>query len=307
VYEHAAVSALILTYNEALNIHAAIESLSPWCGDIHVVDSGSADCTRDIAAKFTSHVHVHAYIDHSTQIHWALTNLQFANEWVLLVDADFVISKHLRHQIQAAVRNAPAKVAGFFVVHRYVFRGKEIRFGGTKKWWLRLVRHSRTSVDGSELVDFRLAVDGETRKLTGILYEDNKNEYDISFWIEKHQKFSTRMAWEEFLRRKGTLSWRYRPRLMGDPDQRIVWFKERWYRLPLYVRPFLYFGYRYILRLGILDGWNGFLFHFLQGFWFRLIVDVKIGDCARQLRVAGMTERDLVDRAGRFEHMSPES
>jgi glycosyltransferase involved in cell wall biosynthesis len=292
------ISALILARNEALNIRRALESLFPWCRDIHVVDSNSTDCTREIARKFTDNVHVHPYIDHSSQMQWALENLEFASDWVLLVDADFVVSRELQNQIQTAVENAPERVAGFFVVHRYVFRGSEIRFGGTKKWWLRLVRRSRTSVDGSELVDFRLAVDGETCKIPAIVYEDNKNEYDIDFWIDKHQTFSTRMACEEVLRRRGTLGWKQASRLMGNPDQRIVWFKQRWYRLPLYVRPFAYFFYRYALRLGFLDGWNGFLFHFLQGFWFRLMVDVKMGEYTRQLKAGQITEGDLIELSG---------
>src|SRR5205085_8734075 len=80
---------------------------------------------------------------------------------------------------------------------------------------------------------------------------------------------------EELQRRAGA-AFLLRPRLFGNPDERTLWLKGRWYRLPLFVRPFLYFFYRYFLRLGFLDGKQGFLFHFLQGFWFRLLVDVKL-------------------------------
>ena len=52
--------------------------------------------------------------------------------------------------------------------------------------------------------------------------------------------------------------------------------------MPLFVRPFLYFGWRYFVRLGLLDGWNGFLFHFLQAFWFRLLVDVRLAELRRE-------------------------
>jgi hypothetical protein len=64
--------------------------------------------------------------------------------------------------------------------------------------------------------------------------------------------------------------------LFGTRDQRVLWLKSRYYRLPLFVRPFLYFLYRYFVLLGILDGKQGFVFHFLQAFWFRLVVDVRL-------------------------------
>ena len=72
------------------------------------------------------------------------------------------------------------------------------------------------------------------------------------------------------------------PSLFGTPDQRILWLKERWYGMPLYVRPFIYFFYRYILRLGFLDGKEGFVFHFLQAFWYRLLVDMNLDDLRRR-------------------------
>ena len=113
--------------------------------------------------------------------------------------------------------------------------------------------------------------------------EDNRNERSIDFWIDKHQRFAARLAAEEVLRERGALVWSFRPRLFGNPDERVVWLKNRWYHLPLYVRPFLYFFYRYFLRLGVLDGPTGFVYHFLHAFWFRMIVDIKIAELRQEL------------------------
>ena len=85
------------------------------------------------------------------------------------------------------------------------------------------------------------------------------------------------MQVEEVERRRG-LPWRITPRLFGAPDERVLWLKTLWYRMPLYVRPFLYFIYRYFVLLGILDGKNGLIFHFLQAFWFRFVVDVRLDE-----------------------------
>jgi hypothetical protein len=63
-----------------------------------------------------------------------------------------------------------------------------------------------------------------------------------------------------------------------SPDQRIRWFKHVWSRLPLFVRPCLYVFYRYVVRFGFLDGKQGFIFHVLQAFWYRLLVDINIDE-----------------------------
>jgi hypothetical protein len=161
------------------------------------------------------------------------------------------------------------------------------------------VRRDKTEVDHTELVDFRLKVHGPTGYLSGAIVESNEKENDLDFWIDKHQKFSSRMALEEVLRRAGVLRWSFTPRLLGNPDERITWIKDRWYRLPLFVRPFLYFGFRYFLRGGFLDGQNGFIYHFLHAFWFRMLVDVKMSDMYRSIE-KGETSLDALARgAGR--------
>jgi hypothetical protein len=54
--------------------------------------------------------------------------------------------------------------------------------------------------------------------------------------------------------------------------------------MPLYVRPVLYFVYRYVLRRGFMDGKQGFIFHFLQSFWYRVLVDIRLDDLRSQVR-----------------------
>lgn len=290
------LSAVLLTYNEAANVEPTLRNLAGWCAELHVVDSGSTDRTLNLVRPYTSHIYHHPYQNHSAQWRWVLTNVPFKYEWMLLVDADFVMTERLKTLIAETVEAAPDHVAGYFVIHRQVFRGKEIRFGGTKKWWLRLVRHRQVQIDGTELVDFRLAVKGATARLHGIVYEDNRKEHNIDFWIDKHQAFAGRMAVEEVLRREGLLQWKIRPRFLGNPDERILWLKQVWYRLPLYMRPFLYFGFRYILCLGILDGKEGFLFHFLQAFWYRLMIDVKMAEIYGQIQRGELSLQELRSR-----------
>jgi hypothetical protein len=80
------------------------------------------------------------------------------------------------------------------------------------------------------------------------------------------------MAAEEIQRAAASVS---RTRFSGTADERTAWLKSIWVRLPLYWRPLGYFVYRYFFRLGFLDGKEGFIFHFLQAYWYRLLVDIN--------------------------------
>ena len=71
-------------------------------------------------------------------------------------------------------------------------------------------------------------------------------------------------------------------KLTGTPDERTLWMKRVWNRMPLFFRPLGYFVYRYVFRLGFLDGKEGFIFHFMQAFWYRLLVDINRDELRRQ-------------------------
>jgi len=289
----APVSAVIVAYNEELNIEHCLKSVAGWCGEILVVDSGSTDRTREICRSYGALIYSHAYVDHASQWDWALKNLPILNDWILPLDADHVVSERLRDQIIKTCGGKETAVVAYYSRHQYFFHDVSMR--GFKRWNLRLFRRSRTVIDISELVDWRFVVSGETGKLDAVLYEHNRKEDDIDFWIDKHQKFSTRLAAEEVLRASGRIGWALQPKLFGSVDQKIIWLKNAWLRMPLYLRPLLYFAYRYFVRLGILDGTVGFAYHFLQAFWFRLVVDMKIAALRRQLQRGEVTLDVLFD------------
>jgi len=288
------ISVLVLTFNEEANIESCLTSVCGWAEDICVLDSGSKDRTLAICAAFDVASMSHPYVDHRSQMNWGITQVPWRHDWLLLLDADNVVTPELMREIDAVLTDDDPAINGYYNPHEHYFRNQKIR--GLKAKWLRLVRRSRVRVDGSELVDFRLVVDGRTGSLEGAIIENNQKENDIDFWIDKHQRFAKRMAVEEVLRRESLLNWSedLQPRLLGNPDERMIWFKIRWYRMPLYVRPVLFFIYRYFLRLGFLDGWNGFVYHALQAFWFRLLVDVHISEIRQDIGKGRISIADLV-------------
>jgi glycosyltransferase involved in cell wall biosynthesis len=271
------LSAFILTKNEQNNLKACLQSLAGWCDDIHILDSLSTDGTLDIAREYTTQIHQHAFEGHTKQRTWALRNLPFKHDWVIALDADHRVTSELRDELRTVFKTPPTNVDGFYVKRRQIFRGRWIKFGGYyPKYMLKVFRHANAYLDDNEF-DYRFYVDGHTHNLKHDILEANQNEWQITFFVDKHNRFATELATEEIARRHG-LHYLVTPSLLGTPDQRILWLKQLWRGLPLYIRPLLLFCYRYFLMVGFLDGTQGFIFHFLQSFWFRLLVDIRIAE-----------------------------
>jgi glycosyltransferase involved in cell wall biosynthesis len=286
------ISAIILTHNEESNISYCLESIKR-ISNIYVLDSGSTDNTTSICERLGARVFHHPYTNHADQWRWALDNLPIGTPWILALDADFVVTRELLDRISREIDTLSEDIGGIYVRHLYNFGWGRIRFGGTKKYWLRVIRRGCARPDTSDLVDFRFLVDRPVVRWHEAVIEHNRKDDDISIWIAKQDKFSLRLAVEEELRRRGLHAWDRTPRLFGTVDERFAWLRDRWLELPLFVRPVLYFVYRYVIAGGFLDGRAGFLYHVLQGFWLRLVVDWK----TVQLRDLGLDDRALQEFA----------
>ena len=283
-----AITAVILTHNEDKNLPACLEQLADFC-PVFIVDSGSTDSTLEIAEKHAASIFHHGFTNHAEQWSWALENLPFDSTWLLALDADYLVSNALKDKILTTLETLAADVNGIYVKYRYNFAGSEIRFGGTRHDRLQIIRLGFAKLDSSDLVDNRFVVEGETTKWNEFIHESNYYDQDISIWMAKQDHYAIRLAVEEEMRRQGFIKWQGKPSFFGNPDQRVTWLRQQWLRLPLFLRPLIYFVYRYIFALGFLDGKGGFLYHFLQGFVLRIMIDWKIG----QLRSAGIKDEKL--------------
>jgi len=268
------ITAVVLTHNEEKNIAHCLESIAAL-PRVFVVDSGSTDGTLEICKAHGATLVQHPYSNHASQWQWSLRNLAVETPWVLAFDADYVVTPELMERLQRELPHLPEEVAGIYVRHLYRFGGGLIRFGGTKHVRLLIVRRNRVRPDMGDLVDFRFVVDGKVVHWREPVIEYNRNDDDISVWTTKQDKFALRLAVEEELRRRGLHGWSGQARLLGNTDERFAWLRDRWLGLPLFIRPVIYFVYRYVLAGGFLDGRAGFLYHVLQGLWLRLLVDWK--------------------------------
>jgi len=130
--------------------------------------------------------------------------------------------------------------------------------------------------------------DGETRRLRHDIIDYNRK--GLSFWTIKHDGYARREMLDLLGQVQTEKPKAIQASLLGAQDQRKRWLKGNLYiRLPLFMRAFAYFLYRYILRLGFLDGIEGLIFHFLQGCWYRFYVDARIWE-ARQEQSKASTD-----------------
>jgi glycosyltransferase involved in cell wall biosynthesis len=275
--ESAAISVVVTTFNEEVNLDQCLKTVTGWAKEIFVVDSFSNDRTEEIARRYTRQFVQHQYENHPAQWDWALKHLPLTTGWVFALDADFRVTEELKQALSTTIPTLRETTTGIYVRHRQLFRGRFIRNGTMyPRYWLRLFRPGSVFIDKSDLVDLHFYVNGKTMNIEHDIIEDNLKERNLSFWITKQVHFAERAAVEEVGRRRSGEAAPVRPSLLGTPDQRTLWLKSHWYYLPLYWRSVAYFLYRYFIRLGFLDGREGFLYHFTQALLYRIMVDARI-------------------------------
>ena len=276
----APISFVVLTLNEAANLPSCLESVGDLVDEIFVVDSGSTDATLEIARAAGAHIATHPFTTHSEQWAWALESLPLRNDWVLALDADQRVTPELADELRTLFAHGgpPAAVEGYYMKRRQIFRGTWIRHGGYyPKYLLKLFRTSAVRLDPSELLDHHFSV-GRARRLDHDIIEANANEDHIAFWMQKHIHYAALLATESARPSPGPNA--SLARSWVDPAERAVLLKRTWRRFPLYWRGVAFFFYRYVVRLGFLDGRQAFIFHFFQSCWFRVLVDVMIEERA---------------------------
>lgn len=273
-------SFIILTFNEEIHLPRLLQSVQSLDAPIFVLDSGSTDQTLAICEKYQVKTAFHLFENHPKQWDFALKTFNIKTNWIICLDADQQVSAELLLQLKKFNEEDFKNVNGIYFNRKNYFKGKWIKHGGYYPFYLlKMFRYNLGFSDLNENMDHRFIVPGKTLIWkNGFLREENLKESQISFWIAKHNIYSDLLAKEEVERLQKTRQQTLKPKFVGTPDERTAWLKNIWWKLPRYWRPSIYFFYRMFFQLGILDGRTGIIFHFLQGFWFRLIVDVKIGE-----------------------------
>ncbi|MEY4878535.1 MAG: hypothetical protein RJB62_3 [Pseudomonadota bacterium] len=270
------LSVIILTKDEEANLPYALESLKPLGAKIYIVDSGSTDRTRAIAERHGCIVLANPFTTHAKQINWALDNLPIETEWVLRLDADEWLTPELVAELARKLPTLPPDITGLMLKRRVYFWGRWIRHGGYyPTWLLRVWRRGAARCEDRDMDEHMLITNGHIGDLEHDLVDENHK--GLAFWIDKHNRYSDK---EVTALRTGTVHTHATE--VGASVARKRKLKNGLYgRAPRFLRAFLYWAFRYVLQLGFLDGKAGFVFHFLQGFWYRLVVDAKLEEAER--------------------------
>lgn len=263
------LAVVILTFNESIHIARAVNNVIGWADQVLVLDSFSTDDTVDLAKALGAEVLLRKFDNYKKQREYAIEYYKDKAEWVFFLDADEYLLEELKLEINEAINNTD--VQGYYMARRLMFMGKWIKWGGYyPTYLLRLFRPEKASVLRD--INEHIFVEGNTRKLKhDFIHDDLK---DIGHWIDKHNRYAAYEA-EVFLniQKKSSRLNNYDWTLQSE---RKRWMREKvWNTLPILIRPFIYFIYRYFIRLGILDGKQGFIYHFLQGLWCQFLIDVK--------------------------------
>jgi len=274
------LTVIIMTKNEEKNIEKCLASFRGMVKRFVVVDSYSTDRTVELAKKLGAEVYEHPFTDHASQINWGLSNTEITTEWVMRMDADEELTPELAQEIQERLGTLPADVSGIWLRRRVYFMGRWIRHGGVYPTLeLRLFRRGRAVCEQRLMDEHMVVTQGRAITFSRDFIDNNTKE--LSWWIQKHNWYSDREVADHLQKRQARDS--VRPKLFGGQAQRRRWLKEAvYYRTPLMRRAHWYFIYRYFLRGGFLDGKEGLMFHFLQGYWYRFLVDAKIYEAEKR-------------------------
>ena len=265
------LSIVILTYDEELNLPTTLNSLKDLGIPVFVVNSGSQDRTAEIARGAGCTVVEHAFSTHAKQLNWALDNLPIESDWVMRLDADERLTPELVAELRAKLQVLPRDVTGLMIKRRVYFWGQWIKHGGYyPTWLLRAWRRGMARCEDRDMDEHMLVDRGRILRLDHDFIDENHK--GLGFWVDKHNRYADKEV--AALSRAIAIA---RGSSAGAATARKRFLKNHVYsRAPRYLRAFLYWAYRYIVRLGFLDGRAGFVFHFMQGFWYRLLVDAKL-------------------------------
>jgi glycosyltransferase involved in cell wall biosynthesis len=267
------MTVIILTKNEEKNLSDCLESLKDSFERVIIVDSYSEDETYSISQKYNCEFVQHAFANYGEQFQWALEHLEIKTKWVFRLDADERLTEKSLDEIKfLANKHYEDNINGIVFPLEVKFMGKRLRYGGTypfKK--LCIFKKDFAYMEKREMDEQIIITEGEIVEMKNVsLHEDFKS---LTYWIDKHNWYATRAA-KDFLNRakKGD---EYADLDRSAKIRRYVKYNI-YYKLPSIIRTSSYFFYRYFIRLGFLDGYIGFLYNFLQAYWYRVLVDAKI-------------------------------
>ena len=267
------LSVIILAGNEEIHMKRCLDRITPYVKEVFVIDCYSTDRTVEIAQGYENvTILQNKWVNYATQFNWALQNAPIKTEWVLKLDADEYLELALIERMQKELPMIPDDISAISIRLKHMFLGKFIKGGTGKKYMTRIFRKGRAVSENRQMDEHMKLTSGELIVWEEAFYDDNFN--NLKWWTNKHNGYAIREA-ADLLDIEYNLTNNEKNGLEGQAaSQRSM--KHRYAEMPLFWRAFIYFFIRYFLKGGMFAGKEGFLWCFLQGWWYRTLVDALI-------------------------------
>ena len=274
---NSSIAAIILTKNEEIHIARCLNSIKGVCDEIWVIDSFSTDRTCEIAESMGAKVCRHTFENQARQFNWAIDSCPINSGWIWRVDADEYVEPELAEKVARLLGEVPQSVNGVSVNRKIIFMGRPLLHGG---WYpapqVKIIRKGFGCCEQLWMDEHLIASSGCVKYVDAD--QTDYNMKGLHWWTMKHNDYSGREAVNMLMLEYGlgNNGNGVKPKFFGTEEQRKRWLKLKYAKTPLFVRPFVNFFLRYVFMGGFLDGKEGFIWHVLQGFWYRMLVDAKI-------------------------------
>ncbi len=276
------ITAIILTKNEEMNISDCINSIKGIVKRIIVIDSFSDDRTIEIARELGAEIIQHEFINHAKQYKYCIETSNIKTKWIFRIDADERLTEESAKELDKICReNMESNVNGIVVRFKKNFLGKDLYHGGVYPWKKLIVYKNGKGYMEERSMDEHIVVpSGKIIELKNdSLHLDFKN---IESWINKHNWYSS----------KETMDYYSEKTHQSHNSLKTLIKVKIYYKIPMGLRSYMYYFYRYYLRFGFLDGKEGKIYAFMQAYWYRFLVDTKIYEC-KKMNIRYKVDGDL--------------
>jgi glycosyltransferase involved in cell wall biosynthesis len=261
VNTYSKIAFLVLTFNNANCVRRCLASLSQFSLPIYVVDSGSSDSTKEIVSEFAnvSFFEIVPFISQKTQIELFISSqvdIIRGIDWLFRIDSDeFLPPQSI--SIESFLSEQPRDVSVVDVCLHREFMGRRLRHGTLRRRWIPRIWRPGLALFDCKNMDERVLPVLSTKSIRSSITVVDSSLLSPVDYCAKHLLYVQRQIFDLELDASGSLRERF------------------YYILPPAISPLLYFAYRYIFRLGFLDGSPGFYFHFFQCLWYRTLVSAQ--------------------------------
>lgn len=272
------LSVVILVYNEEIHLQRCLENIKDIARDIFIVDSFSNDKTLELASQYPNVTILQNKWEnnYAKQFNWGLSHADIKTEWVLRLDADEYLTEELKTELVEKLPRIDASVSGLIMKRRLIFMDKWMKRGIYPVKLLRIFRNGKAICEERLMDEHIQLFEGKTEELMYDFVDHNLN--NLSWFCHKHVNYAIREAVDLL-----DIELNITGAATTDSDKQISrqaqnkrQLKHRYARQPLFWRAFAYFIYRYVVKGAFMDGKVGFIFTFLQGWWYRMLVDAKV-------------------------------